>query len=105
MNSNRKGKNGERELASVLREYGFDARRGVQYHGGSESPDVIGIDGVHIECKRCEQFRIYDWIRQSIRDAGTDVPTVMFRKNNEEWLVTMRLSDFVEVYLGQKKQN
>lgn len=28
MNSNNKGKNGERELATILREYGYDSRRG-----------------------------------------------------------------------------
>lgn len=105
MNSNRKGKTGERELASILREYGFNARRGVQYKGGEDSPDVVGIPFFHIECKRVEKLNIYDAMKQSIRDAGSETPTVMFRKNGEEWLVCMRLTDFMEVLLGQTRQN
>ena len=30
MNSNRKGKEGERELANLLKEYGYGCRRGQQ---------------------------------------------------------------------------
>lgn len=30
-----KGKRGERELAGVFREYGYDARRGQQYCGAA----------------------------------------------------------------------
>ena len=43
MNSRTKGKRGELELAKALRLYGYDARRGQQYHGGADSPDVIGL--------------------------------------------------------------
>ena len=38
MNSRRKGKVGEREFAALLRENGFDARRGQQFSG---SPDWL----------------------------------------------------------------
>ena len=38
LNSRRKGKVGEREFAGLLREHGFDARRGVQFAGGADSP-------------------------------------------------------------------
>ena len=54
MNSNNKGKNGERELATILREYGYDSRRGQQYCGSNGDADVVGLPGVHIECKRVE---------------------------------------------------
>lgn len=95
MNSKQKGKRGELELAKLLRGYGYDARRGQQFKGGEDSPDVIGIDGYHIECKRCEKITIYDWMEQAKNDAGNNVPIVVFRKNNHEWLVTIRLEDFV----------
>lgn len=36
MNSRQKGKVGEREFASLLREHGFDARRGQQFSGGAD---------------------------------------------------------------------
>jgi hypothetical protein len=45
MDSRRKGKVGEREFAALLREHGFDARRGVQYSGGVDSPDVVIFGG------------------------------------------------------------
>lgn len=96
MNSKQKGKRGELELAKVLREYGFDARRGQQFKGGEDSPDVVGIEGYHIECKRCEKISIYDWMAQAKRDAGENTPIVVFRKNKEEWLVTIRLEDFIK---------
>lgn len=98
MNSREKGKKGERELAKILRDYGFNARRGVQYHGGADSPDVIGMDGIHIECKRVERLNIDDAMRQSVREAGEETPVVMHRKNAELWLVTMRLNDFIDLY-------
>ena len=93
-----KGARGERELASVLREYGYDTHRGRQYHGGPDSPDVVGLPGVHIECKRVERLNLYDAMAQAIADAGGDVPVVMHRKNNCEWLVTMRLCDWIDLY-------
>lgn len=103
MNSKQKGKRGELELAKVLRDYGFEARRGQQYKGGADSPDVIGLDGIHIEVKRVERLNLSDAMAQSIRDAGDDVPIVAHRKNREEWLVTMRLIDWMELYEGWKK--
>lgn len=96
MNSKQKGQRGELELAKILRGYGFDARRGQQFKGGEDSPDVVGIEGYHIECKRCEKISIYDWMAQAIRDSGCNTPIVVFRKNKEEWLVTIRLEDFIK---------
>lgn len=98
-NSRAKGAAGERELARKLREYGYEARRGQQYSGASGDADVVGLDGIHIECKRNERLNVYDAISQSKRDARQgEKPTVMWRKNNAEWLVTMRLEDWIELY-------
>ena len=67
--SQRKGAHGERELAAVLRQYGYEIRR-----GGSlsfvEVPDLVGLPGVHIEVKR----------------------------SREPWLVTMSLANFMDIY-------
>ncbi len=97
MNSRRKGAVGERELAKILREYGYDAHRGQQYKGGADSPDVTGIPGYHIECKRVEALNVENAMQQSTRDAGEDTPLVMHRKNGERWKVTMWLEDFVRL--------
>lgn len=99
MNSRQKGVRGERELAGKLREYGFDTRRGQQYSGANGDADVVGLPGVHIECKRVERLNIEDAMAQSKRDARSgEIPVVMHRKNNSEWLVTLPLPLFMDMY-------
>ncbi len=98
-NSRAKGAAGERELAHYLRARGGRARRGQQFRGGAESPDVVGagLADWHIECKRVEAGNLYTWLAQSIRDAGKKKrPLVAHRKNNQDWVVVMRLHDFLE---------
>ncbi len=98
MNSCEKGKRGERMLAEQFRKEGHDAHRGVQYHGGRDSPDVVvDIPNVHVECKFCEKAEIRKWMQQSIRDAGDKIPAVMWKKSREEWLVIMRLKDWIDM--------
>ena len=99
MNSRKKGAAGERELAKKLRKYGYECRRGQQFNGADGSADVIGLPGIHIECKRVERLNLEDAMAQSRRDAREgEIPTVMHRKNNCEWLVTLRLDDFMRMY-------
>ncbi len=98
MNSKRKGKRGELELAKVLKEYGYNCRRGQQY-SGIGGDDVVGLNGIHIECKRVEKLNVYEAMKQAVRDANNDEkPTVFWRRNMESWLVIMRLEDWIELY-------
>ena len=99
MNSKAKGGRGERELAQILREHGYDAHRGQQFAGGIDSPDVYGLPGIHIECKRVERLNISEAYRQAERDSeGKAIPAVFHRKNREKWMVTVSLDDFMEIY-------
>lgn len=99
MNSRKKGAAGERELAKTLREYGYDCRRGQQYCGANGDADVIGLPGIHIECKRVERLNIDEAMGQAIRDRREgEFPAVFHRKNNGKWMVTMLLDDWVEIY-------
>ena len=94
-----KGKRGERELARKLREYGYECRRSQQFCGADGDADVIGLPGVHIECKRVEKLNLYDALAQATSDArDEEMPTVMHRKNNHEWLVTMTLEDWIKLF-------
>lgn len=102
--SQRKGAEGERELAALLREYGYPVERGGSLSFG-EVPDLTGLPGVHIECKRVEQLRPYDWMAQAERDAvrfGDGLPAVFFRRSRSPWLVVMKLEDWMGLYDRQK---
>ena len=99
INSRRKGVRFERALASKLREYGYDCRRGQQYCGANGDADVVGLPGLHIEAKAVERLNLYDAMAQSKRDARSEeIPVVMHKKNNCKILVTLELADFMEIY-------
>lgn len=101
MNSRQKGARGERELANILKDHGYETRRGQQYSGANGDADVVGLPNIHIECKRVEALNIYKAMEQSKRDAKeSETPVVMHRKNGEQWLVTMELADWLEMYKG-----
>ena len=101
VNSKQKGKRGELELVRKLKEYGFGTRRSVQYNGKADAgqADLVGLDGIHIECKRTERLNLYDAMTQAKHDAkGGALPTVFHRKNNCNWLVVMELDDWIQLY-------
>lgn len=94
--SRNKGKGGERELARELsRVFGISARRGVQFQGSPDSPDVVTeISDLHIECKRTERFRLYESLEQAVDDCGaTKIPVVFHRQNKKPWVAIVRLDD------------
>lgn len=95
MNSRQKGARGEREAAAAwAAAVGGTARRGQQFHGGTDSPDVVtSIPGIHLEVKRVERGNPYSWVDQAVRDAGDSVPVVLHKRNFCDWLVVLRLSD------------
>lgn len=97
--SQRKGADGERELAGVLREYGYSIGRGGSLSFG-EVPDLTGLPGIHIECKRVERLNVPEAMAQATRDAARfgGIPAVFHRRNREPWLVTMRLADWMTLY-------
>lgn len=97
INSRKKGASGERELANKLKDYGYKTRRGQQF-SGIEGEDVVGLDYIHIECKRVERLNLEDAMLQAKRDSKDKKPAVFHRKNNQKWLVTMELDDWIQLY-------
>ena len=103
--SRRKGQRGELEAAAEIRRiFRTEARRGRQYQGTDESPDVLtAIEQVHFEIKRVEALRLYDALAQATADAGTNVPVVLHRANQKPWVAIVRLEDLprlaVQIYL------
>lgn len=99
MNSRNKGKVGEREFASLLREHGFDARRGQQFCGSPDSPDVVSdaLAWLHVEVKRVQNLNLTDACVQAEGDAGGKPWIVAHRRNHAPWLITMRAEFFFDL--------
>jgi hypothetical protein len=97
MNSRAKGKRGELEWSAYLRDHlgCTGARRGQQYAGGPDSPDVVGgIPGTHAEVKRVERLNLDKAMDQVIQDIELCiVPYVAHRKNHGMWMVTILADD------------
>lgn len=99
--SREKGKRGELELSKELKKLGINARRGQQYCGIGGA-DVVGLPGVHIECKRTEKLQLWKAMQQAHADANGDVPTVMHRASRQPWMVTVCLSDLLALVEAMK---
>jgi hypothetical protein len=98
MNSRAKGARGERLAAAAwANSLGIDpatCRRGQQFAGGTDSPDVVQpIAAIHLEVKNTERGNPYRWVEQAHRDASGKIPLVLHKRNGEEWLAIVRLSD------------
>ena len=96
----RKGRDGELELVSILNDYGFKTERGGSLTFGT-LPDITGLPGIHVEVKRVEKLNIQEAMEQAVRDSerfDDGVPTVFHRRNRKGWLVTMRLDDWIRFY-------
>ena len=104
--SQRKGRDGELELSRILQGYGYDVQPGrAQSYG--EVPDLVGLPGIHIECKRNERLNVWDAMAQATRDAEKfqdGAPAVFHRRNRQSWLVTMRLQDWMQLYANHAKE-
>ena len=109
--SKRKGRGGELELAETLNAMGYEKVAAGECTSYGHEPDISGLWGVHVECKRCERLNISKAMLQSVTDAAKfrdGRPAVFHRRNREQWLVTMRLQDFMRMYgaaIGQPPKN
>ena len=114
MNSREKGKRGERQWRDELRANGYDARRGQQFSGSPDSPDVIcdALSWLHFEVKCVERLNIEDAMVQARRDAGQagpaptalragKIPIVAHKRNHCGWLVTMDAETFFRLLRGE----
>ena len=99
-NARNKGKRYELHVASLFRSEGFgDVRRSQQFCGANGDADVVGVRGLHIECKAREKMQLYDWMSQAKSEAKNgDLPVVIHKKNHCADLVTMEFKDWIELY-------
>lgn len=94
-----KGKRGERECAAELAALlNVAARRGVQFHGGPDSPDVVIDAAIHVEAKRVEALQLYPAVEQATADAPVGrVPIVWHRRNNKPSVVIVQTTRLVDL--------
>jgi hypothetical protein len=95
-----KGKKGEREVATILRAWGYDAHRPMQSAGAREC-DVEGAPW-WIEVKIGKSVRFWEAISQAETDAAQDErkrpPVVVFRRDGEtQWRAIIELEDLLEL--------
>lgn len=102
--SKRKGKNGELEVANLLKKFGFNAHRSVQYKGctGGDAPDVA-VEGlpIYIEVKRIERLNLKKAYQQAVHDSkengNNKTPVVFHRQSYQPWIVSLSAEDFLEL--------
>lgn len=100
INSRQKGAQGEREFAAVLKDAGILARRGQQFSGGKDSPDVVtDLTGVHFEVKRVQAGNPYDWLAQAKRDGVGKLPIVAHRRNGKDWMAILPMDQLIDLLL------
>lgn len=98
--SRAKGIRGERELVRRLRACGFEAQRvplsgSVQgYPGDISCPVLPGPVEVKVGGK--VPYTCYRWLMNR--------RTLVMRRDRAEWLVVMRLEDFLALFAGAKEE-
>ena len=93
-----KGANGEREVASLFRTYGFDCDRVPNSGGLRLKGDLIGVPGLHVEVKRQEVARPWAWWEQAESETPPgSVTVVAFRRARSPWLAIVRLDVLAEL--------
>ena len=109
VNSRAKGARNELKWAGWLKEnLGINARRGQQYCGGPDSPDVVSDLPIFWEVKAVESLNVQKAMAQAVADCGeNDTPAVAHKKNRTEWLITIRAKDllrFTDAIVGRNRK-
>lgn len=100
MNSCEKGKRGERQWRDVLRANGYEARRGQQFSGSKDSPDVVSNLPIHFEVKLVDKLRLRDAVAQASADSAGGAWAIATRWDNGTWLVIQAADDWFKCVRG-----
>lgn len=100
-----KGVRGERLLVHFLQSLGLNVKRGMVWLNQS---DLIGLDGIHIECKMNESLNVRKALDQAIEESQKrkdGLPVVFWKKSRKGWITIMRTSDWVTLYKLARRNN
>jgi hypothetical protein len=91
VNSRTKGASAERELSRLLGDrLGIPFERNLsQCRAGGF--DLIGLDQLAIEVKRCEKLSIPQWWQQARQQATGKIPILAFRQSRRPWAIIVPL--------------
>ena len=85
----------------LLRDAGYrDAAPGPPMSFGT-APDVVGLDGIHIEVKSVRNLNLPAALRQAAEDStyfSDGLPTVFHKHRGAGWVVSMTLEDWLKLY-------
>lgn len=92
-----KGARGELEVLNLIREAGWPAATRNFQSGGQGHGDIVhGPQSTHIEVKRTEKMRLWDWIEQAAAESAEGhVPTVVFRRSHSEWMACIPFEELL----------
>ena len=97
VDSRAKGCRGERNAAETLRDtFGWkSARRSQQFCGADSTADLIVEENpdIYWEIKRVQRLNVPKTMEKAKEDCGRKTPVLMHRRNGEQWLLTIYLSD------------
>ena len=91
INSRSKGKRGELEWAQTLKSYGIQARRGQQFSGSPDSPDVVTeLDHLlYWEVKRAKALKLSKWLEQAQSETPEGAYAILaHRRDREPWKIS-----------------
>lgn len=90
----RKGKEGELQVARILRAAGIDCQRKRE---GSQTGDFeLAVPGVYLNAKFHETLRLPTWLREAEHEAREgDTPVVAF-KTGGRWYAALPLAEYAE---------
>lgn len=102
----RKGKVFERECSKMIRDRGFDCRRGQQFRGSKDSPDIVSenLQEFHFECKFKQNLNLWDTLKKCLEEAPEKLPVIIWKRDRTIPLVTMDFHDWMDLVQYAKGQ-
>lgn len=98
INSRQKGKRGELDLChSLTSVLGWSGtRRAQQFNGNAGHADVMipQLPRVFPECKLVNKLNLSLTMKVAVEQCRGLIPVIFHRRDREEWMVTVRLSDW-----------
>lgn len=107
INSRTKGKVAELALAHMLQEAGYEARRGQQFKGTKDSPDVICHDlPIQWESKAVQSLNLHKAVNNLKEECATGKwRVVAWKKNHQGWLACLPMEDFLDIIKEWKERS